>query len=299
MARMRRMAIFLALCMLLTASTAEQQTESRAAELELGPEVERVVLVEYLGGTDAEVSRHERQNGLWRELDSTYGYVGQTGMGKKRAGDNKTPLGIFNLTTPFGILDDPDAAQPYLKVTRYHYWCSTSGSPYYNQLVDERETGRSGSGPDEILIEYEGYYDYAMFIDYNAEGKKGKGACIFLHCIGDRDWTHGCVAVPREYMRNLLRWADEGTKIAILVEPLQSAQEAPDVMKDFVVISNGDVNIRTGPGIEYPVAGVLAKGERLEYLGQEKIDTIDSRWRCVRYGGQECWVSARYSRFSQ
>ena len=218
---MKRAAILALTLMLLAgmAGSAEGTAapeNSRAFNLQASEEADRIVLVEYTGGTGATVSRHEKIDGRWVELDSSYGYVGRTGMGKTKAGDNKTPLGTFNLTTPFGILDDPGAAQPYLKVTKYHYWCSTSESKYYNQLVDARETGRNASGPDEILINYTGYYNYGMFIDYNAEGTPGRGACIFLHCTGGRDWTHGCIAVPEDYMRQIVCWAQEGTKIVIM-----------------------------------------------------------------------------------
>ncbi len=192
-----------------------EEMHSRAAQLDCADGAEQIVLVEYLGGSDAEVSFHEKIDGLWVELASTYGYLGRNGIGKTREGDGRTPTGTFNLTTPFGIKDDPGANMPYLKVTKYHYWCATSGSEYYNRLVDSRVAGRKARSADEKLINYKGYYDYCLFIDYNAEGVAGKGSCIFLHCTGGKASTAGCIAIPEKSMRTALQWAKPGAKIVI------------------------------------------------------------------------------------
>ena len=175
----------------------------------------QVVLVEYLGGSGATLSAHEKRFGVWEMLWETPALVGRNGIGKTREGDGRTPTGVFHLTTPFGILPDPGANMPYLQVSRRHYWCGTSGDPYYNRLVDEYESGRPCGAGDERLIDYAPYYNYCMFIDYNAEGVPGKGSCIFLHCKGQNTSTGGCVAVAQEKMVLLLRWALPGVLIVI------------------------------------------------------------------------------------
>lgn len=176
---------------------------------------EQIVLVEYSGGSKALVTLHEKRGGMWETVESSDGLVGKNGIGKTREGDKRTPTGEYHLTTPFGIEDDPGSAMPYLKVTQYHYWCGTSGDPLYNRLVDERESGRARTKADEHLIDIAPYYDYAMFIDYNAEGEAGKGSCIFLHCKGPRAYTSGCIAVDRAFMIDILRRAREGAMIVI------------------------------------------------------------------------------------
>lgn len=282
------------------------EEDSRVAVLPAAEVTKQIVLVEYTGRCDATVSRHEKVGDRWIELDSTYGYVGRTGMGKVKAGDNKTPLGTYNLTTPFGILDDPGSYMPYLKVTKYHYWCSTSDSKYYNQLVDSRVTGRKGKKPDEILINYTGFYNYCMFIDYNAAGTPGKGACIFLHCTGGRDWTHGCIAVPEEYMKRVVCWAREDTKIVILDAPLtpetvaeaRAQAEVLDSAKAGIIrATDGSTNIRTGPGLDFEQLGTLPKKAEAEYLGWREVDDRGVTWYFVRYKGVEGWVSEKYTSF--
>ena len=192
-----------------------QVEQSKAAQLDCASQTDQIVLVEYQSGSKAVLSIHERQGGAWKELYSCTAYVGKNGIGKTKEGDKRTPTGTFNLTTPFGIKADPGANLPYTQVTKYHYWCGTSGSEYYNQLIDTRVTDRARTSSDEYLISYVPEYNYCMFIDYNASGEAGKGSCIFLHCTGKNSSTGGCVAVPESVMKKIVQWAKPGAKIVI------------------------------------------------------------------------------------
>ena len=193
----------------------ETVAQSAAADLEAAEATDQIVLVEYTGGSQANVTWHEKIDGVWTNLGGSKAYVGKNGIDKTAEGDKRTPTGTFNLTTPFGILEDPGSIQPYTRVTQYHYWCSTSSSDYYNQLCDSRDNGRAAGSADEVLIRYSGVYDYAMFIDYNAEGVPGKGSAIFLHCLGSNGYTSGCVAITKALMKKTICWAREGAKIVI------------------------------------------------------------------------------------
>ena len=108
---------------------------SAAAELDCANETDQIVLVDYTGGSKAVLSVHEKQNGVWTELASCDAYVGKKGIGKTKEGDKKTPTGTYNLTTPFGIKDDPGAQMAYLKVTKYHYWCGDSSSESIRTVI--------------------------------------------------------------------------------------------------------------------------------------------------------------------
>ena len=192
-----------------------QVEQSKAAQLDCASQTDQIVLVEYQSGSKATLSIHEKQGGTWKELYSCTAYVGKNGIGKTKEGDKRTPTGTFNLTTPFGIKADPGANLPYTQVTKYHYWCGTSGSEYYNQLIDTRVTDRARTSSDEYLISYVPEYNYCMFIDYNASGEAGKGSCIFLHCTGKNSSTGGCVAVPESVMKKIVQWVKPGAKIVI------------------------------------------------------------------------------------
>ena len=189
--------------------------ESKVSALDAARVADQIVLVEYTGGSNARLSFHEKINDIWVQRLETSAYVGKNGIGKTKEGDKKTPVGTYNLNTPFGIKADPGAKLSYTQVTQYHYWCGSSKSGYYNQLVDSRETGRSYTSSDEHLIDYKGVYNYCMFIDYNAEGKAGKGSCIFLHCKGKNAYTAGCVAIDEASMKQIIQWAGPNTKIVI------------------------------------------------------------------------------------
>ena len=192
-----------------------QLEQSKAAQLDCASQTDQIVLVEYQSGSKATLSIHEKQGGTWKELYSCTAYVGKNGIGKTKEGDKRTPTGTFNLTTPFGIKADPGANLPYTQVTKYHYWCGTSGSEYYNQLIDTRVTDRARTSSDEYLISYVPEYNYCMFIDYNASGEAEKGSCIFLHCTGSSKSTGGCVAVPESVMKKIVQWVRPGAKIVI------------------------------------------------------------------------------------
>lgn len=189
--------------------------QSEAANLDCAAQTSQIVLVDHKSGSKANLSIHEKRSGIWTELYSCEAFVGKNGIGKTREGDNKTPTGTFNLTIPFGIKADPGANGAYTQVTKYHYWCGTSGSELYNQLVDMRVTDRKCTSSDEYLINYKGEYNYCMFVDYNDAGEAGKGSCIFLHCTGKKDYTAGCIAVPEKVMQKIIQWAKPGVKIVI------------------------------------------------------------------------------------
>ena len=178
---------------------------------------DRLIFVQYKGGSRCRVRMYKKilkENGKtgWKRILSCAGYVGQNGIGKERQGDMKTPKGTYAVTAAFGILDDPGTQIPYIKLNRYLYWSGEAGT--YNTMVDSRQLGHIPSG-SEHLIAYDPYYNYALAIGYNKKCIAGKGAAIFLHCTGERDYTHGCVAIPEKKMRRIMLNATKRTKICI------------------------------------------------------------------------------------
>lgn len=181
---------------------------------------DQIITVEYLPATGrGELSFYQKtEDGNWVLLiDSARARMGRNGIGKAKEGDGKTPSGTYNLTQPFGILDDPGTQfEGYVKVTENHWWCCNPGSKYYNQLVDESAAPdfRPIRGMDEKLINISAY-QYAFFIDYNAECTPKLGSAIFLHCKGNKSTTSGCIAVDFEIMENIMKITKPGAKIVI------------------------------------------------------------------------------------
>ena len=183
----------------------------------------QIVAVRHLTGSKAHFTYFRLDGEAWKRVFSCTANIGKNGVGKEKEGDMKTPLGVFNLSTPFGIKPDPAMDDPYgrrtenyLQLTEEHYWCGQSG-PYYNRLIDSRNPpeGYAPDADDEHLIRYCPSYNYSMFIDYNREGKAHMGSCIFLHCTSKSPHTAGCVAIEEKLMRELILELKEGARIVI------------------------------------------------------------------------------------
>ncbi len=195
-----------------------------SAVLHAACETNQIIAVRCTGGSNASLAYYQKDSsGVWERQLTCPAFIGKAGAGKEREGDMKTPLGTFDLTTPFGILENPakDDEQRrslpnYLQLNEHHYWCGQSG-PFYNRLIDNRTPpeGYSPSPADEHMIDYRPSYHYGMFIGYNREGIPHLGSAIFLHCIGKNPYTAGCVAVEQDVMKKLVLDLREGTKIVI------------------------------------------------------------------------------------
>ena len=133
--------------------------------------------------------------------------------------DEKTPLGLFDLGVSFGT-HDLNIDYPYIKMDDDSYWVDDYKSIHYNYFVEIGEDVDNFGYPyivslkekdfasAEHLMDYMQQYEYAIFIEYNANGQineegigNNKGSAIFLHCHGNKGYTGGCVAINREDMQ--------------------------------------------------------------------------------------------------
>ncbi len=142
---------------------------------------------------------------------------GMNGLYKEKEGDSKTPVGVFKMNTPFGIADSVEGfPDNYIKVDSDMYWNGDSASDRYNKLVNAKEYTAFDRSASEHLINYSGYYDYCIDTGYNYEGTPYRGSAILLHCVVNDEHTHGCIAIPKEYMTEIMKLYSEGnTYIAI------------------------------------------------------------------------------------
>ncbi len=155
--------------------------------------------------TTATISMHQRdENGNWKQILSTPGYVGKNGLcpdQDHREGCAQTPIGVYHFNKAFGIAPDPGCALPYMQVDENAYW---SGDPerQYNQMVDIRDVPDLVLDDSEHIVDYEYEYQYCLNISFNEEGTPGRGSAIFLHCFGlKKPYTGGCVAIPEYCMQ--------------------------------------------------------------------------------------------------
>ena len=178
----------------------------------------RLIFVKYEGGTNATLymfRKKTRRNGThyWKKFLKCKAYVGLNGLGKQREGDVKTPKGTFRLTEGFGIKENPGLkGLKYTKLNRYLYWSGEMGT--YNTMVDSRVLGHAPSNSEHLLY-CNPEYNYALNINYNRKHIYKKGSGIFLHCMGAKTYTHGCVAVSEINMIRIMQNTTSKTRICI------------------------------------------------------------------------------------
>ena len=159
--------------------------------------------------TTAYISMHQKNDdGTWTQILSTPGFVGKNGLcadADHQEGCGQTPAGVYRFNKAFGIAPDPGCAIPYVQVDENIYW---SGDPdrQYNQMVDLREVSDLVMDDSEHIVDYEYQYQYCLNISFNEDGTPGRGSAIFLHCFGpQKPWTGGCVSVPENIMKLVMR----------------------------------------------------------------------------------------------
>lgn len=61
---------------------------------------------------------------------------------------------------------------------------------------------------------------------------------------------------------------------------------------------SGNVNVRSGPGIDYSTIGTVSRSQTLDYAGETRKDNRGVAWYSVNYYGKKGWVSSKYSSIS-
>lgn len=180
------------------------------------------VLITLAGGRSSDTGElnvyTKGDDGAWKTVYAGIrAKYGMNGLYKEKEGDSKTPVGVFKMNTPFGIADSVEGfPDNYIKVDPDMYWNGDSASDRYNKLVNAKEYTAFDRSASEHLINYSGYYDYCIDTGYNYEGTPYRGSAIFLHCVINDEHTHGCIAIPKEYMTEIMKLYSEGnTYIAI------------------------------------------------------------------------------------
>ena len=178
--------------------------------------VEQLLLVDHTGGSHATAKYYIKDNKLkysWLLKLETDALVGWGGVGKEREGDGKTPLGDYGITTAFGIKDNPGTELPYICILEDTVCCSDNSS-FYNQIVRKSDISDHYC-TGEPMIHSKPDFNYGVMLNYNSDCTYPDGSGIFLHCIGQYDYTFGCVAIPEEDMLTIIQTANSGLRIII------------------------------------------------------------------------------------
>ncbi|MEU3094271.1 L,D-transpeptidase family protein [Streptomyces sp. NPDC006967] len=165
------------------------------------------------GSTSGTLTWWDRKDGRWVAAGSARARFGAKGLAEgavRKQGTNTTPTGLYGLPYAFGIEAAPrGTAYTYRPVRQSSWWCQDNGSRSYNRWTEPRAAD-CRAAEAEHLITYRAQYAHALVVDFNYRRPvRGRGAGIFLHVNG-RGATAGCVSVPKDTMRGILRWADRG-----------------------------------------------------------------------------------------
>ncbi|MFJ6073135.1 L,D-transpeptidase [Streptomyces sp. NPDC093065] len=175
------------------------------------------------GSTTGTVTWWDRtggSEGRWVAAGSAparFGSGGLTDGATRIQGTNTTPTGLYDLPYAFGIEAAPrGTAYRYRTVRQDSWWCQDNASRSYNRWSEPRPAD-CRAAEAEHLITYPAQYAHALVVGFNYDRPvRGRGAGIFLHVDG-RGATAGCVSVPKEAMRRILRWAEPGERPHIAI----------------------------------------------------------------------------------
>lgn len=150
-------------------------------------------------GANCRVLVYEKTPAGWQNCVDVDGHMGKAGMSNHRTeGDKTTPIGVFQMNTPFGQASAQlGFPRDYQKIDDTYVWSDVT-----NRLSRDLTQEGERVGSDY----YAGYYDYVLDAGYNRNAIEKKGSALFFHCEGaDRTGTSGCVAMPKEAMAELMR----------------------------------------------------------------------------------------------
>lgn len=81
--------------------------------------------------------------------------------------------------------------------------------------------------------------------------------------------------------------AERATLALLIQQTIRTENDRPADVGEKVRISGATVNVRTGPGTEYPSAKIARQGEAYEAVNTDE-------WVPVRIGGEIFWISRKY-----
>ncbi len=150
---------------------------------------------------------------LWKDTEMVREYpvhIGKGGLGKRRSGDHKTPLGDFRISWMASRLSDKGR-----RIIDEKSWCSNNRFVYADRGPPlEKLWSRAYGGPEAAV----------MSIDYpNAkQAVMGyTGDCIHIHAVRSLDdgalkRSYGCIHMFPADALELYELVDQGTPVKIL-----------------------------------------------------------------------------------
>lgn len=136
-------------------------------------------------------------------------------LANKREGDGGTPRGTFRPVRLWWRADRhprPATTLPVRRITPADAWCEDTTDRRYNRPL-KVPAGEAG----DRLRRDDHLYDFIVEIDHNTRPRvAGRGSAVFLHLAKPGlAPTAGCVAMPKERFRQLVKNLGPNTRIDI------------------------------------------------------------------------------------
>ena len=142
--------------------------------------------------------------------------IGKKGLTKdKHEGDNKTPMGLFNIGNLYFRSDKhkkPKVRITCIPIKKNMGWCDDpENKRKYNKLIKIKKKIKH-----EQLYRNDNKYDFLIPIYYNYKKTiSGKGSAIFIHITDNYKPTQGCIALKKNDFLILIKLINKKTKIKI------------------------------------------------------------------------------------
>lgn len=165
----------------------------------LPEEAQALVVVEGTFDSECKVHAYEKEELGWSKILETDGWLGHNGLSNDRTmGDQTTPIGVFQMNTPFGQSEMLEGfPQNYIQVDETYVWTDETNVLSQDLRMSGERVGTEGFFPN---------YEYVIDMGYNKNAIADKGAALFIHCKEENeDGTAGCVAVGRDQMIQIMQ----------------------------------------------------------------------------------------------
>ena len=182
-------------------------------------ECRQLLLVKQIQGAEGELVCCEKgADGLWADVLTAPVYIGKNGVSAHHVeGDMASPRGLYALGTAFSTEKEVPFSYPCRTIGPRSWWVDDVASPLYNTWVEA--DGKDGFASGEKMDAMPVHYHYGLVVEYNTDPiTPGRGSAIFVHCRGDKPYTHGCVAMEESVMLRILHWLDTEKAPHILIQ---------------------------------------------------------------------------------
>ncbi len=179
-------------------------------------ESSQIVRVFDVKGQRAKMALYEKSGEKWRRVTEVWSVsIGRNGVGKRKEGDGKTPLGIYSLNEVYGY-EDLNTSMPFYLSTEKTLCIDDVNSRYYNRIVDSEVVKRDYKS-FEYMRRRDDLYEIVITVGYNPRNIPGRGSCIFLHISSADKPTAGCVAMEKEKIKMLVKRLDPKREPLIVI----------------------------------------------------------------------------------